>query len=328
MTAVVTRFCQLLSPPKRYQEFHLALPPRRCLRHLVALQFRHHVNLHIVVRSRTMLLNQLHQLALLSVWQSRRAVSISQTNLLSTTTITAVPYNTCKRLLFRQLFDEKSSTYTYLLADKNVNEALLIDPVLEKVDRDLKLVNELGLKLKYVLNTHVHADHVTGSGLLKKRTPGLLSVISLSSGASADRHVSEGDEVAISEYLKLQVLATPGHTNGCLSYIDSNMGCVFTGDALLIRGCGRTDFQEGSPHLLYKSVHSKIFTLPEHYTVYPAHDYKGMTSSSIWEEKCYNPRLTKTLDEFVEIMNNLNLPYPRQIDTALPLNYACGIQGP
>ncbi|OQR77453.1 protein ETHE1 [Tropilaelaps mercedesae] len=243
---------------------------------------------------------------------------------IQTVAISSLGVNTA--LFFRQLFDDKSNTYTYLLADGSTKEGIIIDPVLEKVDRDLGLVQELGLTLKYALNTHIHADHVTGSGLLKKRISGLRSVISTASKARADVHVNDGDEVRISDNLKLRVLATPGHTTGCVSYVNDGFGFVFTGDAVLIRGCGRTDFQDGCPQRLYDSVHSKIFTLPDHYTIFPAHDYKGMTSSTVWEEKRFNPRLSKSLDEFINIMNNLKLPYPRQIDAALPLNQVCGSQ--
>uniref|UniRef100_A0A8C1TBT9 ETHE1 persulfide dioxygenase n=1 Tax=Cyprinus carpio TaxID=7962 RepID=A0A8C1TBT9_CYPCA len=183
--------------------------------------------------------------------------------------------------LFRQLFESESSTYTYLLADADSREAVLIDPVLETVDRDLQLINDLGLTLKVALNTHCHADHITGTGLLKKKC--------------------------------LTVRETPGHTDGCVTYVSEDEGMAFTGDALLIRGCGRTDFQQGSPHRLYESVHKKIFTLPGHCFIYPAHDYKGQTVSTVDEEKKFNPRLTKTLQEFVNIMNNLNLPKPKKI---------------
>jgi sulfur dioxygenase len=225
---------------------------------------------------------------------------------------------------FRQLFDEKSWTYSYLLADKNSKEAVIIDPVLEMAPRDAKLVEELGLKLKWTLNTHCHADHITGSGWLKKLCPGTLSVIGKKSGANADRFLDENEEVVFGRH-KIQAVETPGHTNGCMTFIIHEQGIAFTGDALLIRGCGRTDFQEGDPKVLYEMVHSKILSLPDNFTLYPAHDYKGVMETTVAEEKKYNPRLTKSVAEFVEIMNNLNLPYPYQLDKALPANRECGV---
>lgn len=225
---------------------------------------------------------------------------------------------------FRQLFDESTWTYTYLLADLNTKEAVIIDPVLEKAKRDANLVKELGFTLKYAMNTHMHADHITGSGWLKQLLPGSKSVIAKASGAKADIHLTEGDPVIFGRH-RIDSLATPGHTNGCMSYVIHEQGCIFTGDTVLIRGCGRTDFQEGDAGHLYDNVHSKIFTLPESFRIYPAHDYKGTMESSVWEEKTYNPRLTKTRAQFVEIMNNLNLPYPKKIDVSLPANRECGV---
>ncbi|WIA11128.1 hypothetical protein OEZ85_011271 [Tetradesmus obliquus] len=232
-------------------------------------------------------------------------------------------------LIFRQLFDAASSTYTYLLACSETKEAILIDPVLEQVERDLQLIDELGLNLVQTPNTHCHADHITGSGKIKSLRPGVKSSISANSGAAADIQLQHGDTIKFGT-LELRVLATPGHTSGCKSFYlppvsPGSPGLVFTGDALLIRGCGRTDFQEGDAGLLYDSVHSKLFTLPDDTLVYPAHDYKGRTCSSIAEEKAHNPRLSKNKEEFVEIMNNLGLPYPKQIDRALPANLKCGI---
>ncbi|XP_077289331.1 persulfide dioxygenase ETHE1, mitochondrial [Arctopsyche grandis] len=224
----------------------------------------------------------------------------------------------------RQLFSTPSSTYTYILADVKQKEAILIDPVLEEANRDAKVLEELGLKLKYAINTHMHADHVTGTGMLKKLLPGTRSIISKASGASADEYVNDGDTISFGRH-QLKVASTPGHTNGCVTYILHEQGIAFTGDALLIRGCGRTDFQEGSPTILYKSVYEKIFSLPDNFTLYPAHDYKGMTATSVGEEKHFNPRLSKSLEEFINIMNNLNLPYPKMIDKALPANKVCGL---
>lgn len=225
---------------------------------------------------------------------------------------------------FRQLFDTVSSTYTYLLADNRSCEAVLIDPVLEHAERDAALIRELGFKLIYAMNTHMHADHITGTGKLKTILPDTKSVIGKDSGAQADIHLKDGDVVTFGGH-KLLATATPGHTNGCFTYVCHEQGLAFTGDTLLIRGCGRTDFQEGSPQTLYNSVHKRIFTLPDHYLLYPAHDYRGQTATTVWEEKKYNPRLTKPLEEFINIMNNLNLPYPKMIDKAVPANRVCGI---
>lgn len=238
-----------------------------------------------------------------------------------------------KKLLFRQLFEKESSTYTYLLADVSHPDkpALLVDPVDRTVDRDISLVKELGLKLTYAINTHVHADHVTGTGLLKSKVPGVKSIISKSSNSKADLLVEAGDKIYFGD-LYLEVRATPGHTLGCVTYVTGDgpdqpqPRMAFTGDALLIRGCGRTDFQGGSSWQLYKSVHSQIFTLPKDTLIYPAHDYKGYSVSTVGEEMLYNPRLTKDEETFKKIMENLNLPYPKMIDVAVPANMVCGLQ--
>ncbi|KAM0008831.1 putative persulfide dioxygenase [Helianthus debilis subsp. tardiflorus] len=237
------------------------------------------------------------------------------------------------KLLFRQLFEKESSTYTYLLADASHPDkpALLVDPVDKTVDRDLSLVNDLGLKLVYAINTHVHADHVTGSGLIKTKVPGVKSIISKASKASADILVEAGDKIQFGD-LYLEVRATPGHTVGCVTYVTGDgpdqpqPRMAFTGDALLIRGCGRTDFQGGSSEQLYESVHSQIFTLPKDTFIYPAHDYKGFTVSTVGEEMLYNPRLTKDEETFKSIMENLKLSYPKMIDVAVPANMVCGLQ--
>uniref|UniRef100_A0A3Q3CVT7 Persulfide dioxygenase ETHE1, mitochondrial n=3 Tax=Pseudocrenilabrinae TaxID=318546 RepID=A0A3Q3CVT7_HAPBU len=228
-------------------------------------------------------------------------------------------------LLFRQLFESESSTYTYLLADADTKEAVIIDPVLETIDRDLKFVSELGLKLTVAVNTHCHADHITSTGPMKKRVPGLKSAISKLSGASADIHLTEGDKIPFGRHC-LIVRETPGHTDGCITLVTGDQTMAFTGDALLIRGCGRTDFQQGCAKRLYKSVHEKIFTLPDECLLYPAHDYLGRMASSVGEERKFNPRLTKTMEEFADIMNNLNLPNPKKMATAVPANLVCGLQ--
>jgi sulfur dioxygenase len=229
-------------------------------------------------------------------------------------------------MLFRQLFDAETATYTYLLADEATREAILIDPVLTQIERDIALIEELELRLRYALDTHVHADHVTALGSLRERL-GAQTVISERAGVGcADVLVKDGDSLTFGAH-RIDVLETPGHTSGCLSYVLRDHGMVFTGDALLIRGCGRTDFQEGDPHELYHSVHDKLFRLPGSTTIYPGHDYKGRTASSIDEERRHNPRLGRgnSEDQFVEIMRALTLAYPKYIDIALPRNVHCGL---
>lgn len=227
-------------------------------------------------------------------------------------------------LFFRQLFDRDSCTYTYLLADTVSHQAIIIDPVIELVERDTNLINQLEFKLVYCLNTHMHADHITGTGRLKQKYDGCKSVISAASGAQADWLIADGDVIKFGEF-SLRVLSTPGHTEGCVTYVLDVTKMCFTGDALLIRGCGRTDFQGGSSDILYTSVHTKLFTLPDCYTVYPAHDYKGQTCSTIGEERTCNSRLTLSRDEFIQLMANLQLPYPKKIDQSLPANRVCGL---
>ncbi|XXF75181.1 MBL fold metallo-hydrolase [Myxococcaceae bacterium GXIMD 01537] len=228
-------------------------------------------------------------------------------------------------MIFRQLFDTESSTYTYLIGDETTRQAALIDPVLEQVGRDLQLVSELGLTLTHVFDTHVHADHVTGSGELRQRTQ--CTVVGGVAGAScADLQVSHGDEVRVGQ-LVIQALATPGHTDDSLSYFID--GRVFTGDALLVRGNGRTDFQNGDAGQLHDSITRVLFSLPDETLVYPAHDYKGRTVTTIGEEKRHNPRLAgKSREEFIHIMENLHLPKPKKIDLAVPANRACGYTAP
>lgn len=225
-------------------------------------------------------------------------------------------------MIFRQLFDYETWTYTYLLADQKTREALLIDSVYEQHNRDLGLLRDLGLNPKYLLETHVHADHITGVTAMKQAFPDAQSVVSKYAGAiCADIKVDQGDVIQIGE-MALQVLATPGHTDACVSYVLKGM--VFTGDALLIRGCGRTDFQQGDSGKLYDSL-QKLLALPADTLVYPAHNYVGMTVSTIEEEAAFNPRLAgKSREEFMDFMDHLNLPNPRKIMEAVPANLHCG----
>ncbi len=228
-------------------------------------------------------------------------------------------------MIFRQLFDPQSSTYTYLLGDPATRKALLIDPVFEQAQRDAALIGELGLDLLYTLDTHVHADHVTGAWLLKMRLGSAIAVSAAGGAEGADLYLDDGDTVAFGRR-RLRALATPGHTDGCLTYVLDDESMAFTGDALLIRGCGRTDFQQGSPYRLYRSVHEKLFRLPAHCLVYPAHDYRGLTVTSVEEERVHNPRLGGDIgeDDFAGYMKNLGLAHPKQIEVAVPANMACG----
>jgi sulfur dioxygenase len=226
-------------------------------------------------------------------------------------------------MIFRQLFDPTSSTYTYLLGD--AGEGLLIDPVFEQAGRDAALLRELGLRLVATLETHVHADHVTAAWLLRQRL-GSDIVASAAGGAQgATRLLAHGDRVVFGGR-SLQARATPGHTQGCISYVLDDQSRVFTGDALLIRGCGRTDFQEGSAQRLHASVHAQIFSLPPDCLVYPGHDYRGLTATSVAEEMQFNPRLggQASVDDFAGYMQNLGLPHPKLIDVAVPANLRCG----
>lgn len=226
-------------------------------------------------------------------------------------------------MIFRQLFDAKTFTYTYLVGCDRTRRAMLIDPVADEVDCCVELLDSLDLELFYTMETHVHADHVTGAGLLRRRV-GSKSVVHRDAGAlCADLLVTDGVRLQLGE-IEIEVLHTPGHTNGCVSYVIDDR--VFTGDALFIGGCGRTDFQHGDAGTLYDSITQKLFTLPPDTLIYPAHDYNGNTVSTIKQEMAKNPRVGggKNRDEFIEIMNNLKLEYPKHLDEALPANEACG----
>lgn len=225
-------------------------------------------------------------------------------------------------MVFRQLFDPASSTYTYLLADEATREAVLIDPVKEYAERDQALLATLGLELKYILETHVHADHITGASALKATT-GAETVVPLDCGASGfDRTLVDGDQVRFGNET-IRAIHTPGHTPGSMSYLWRDR--VFTGDTLLIGGCGRADFQKGDAHVLYRSITQKLFTLPDETLVFPGHDYKDRRVSCIGEEKATNPRLAgKSEAEFADIMNKLDLAKPKRIDEAVPANLLAG----
>lgn len=226
-------------------------------------------------------------------------------------------------MIFRQLFDSTSCTYTYLLASGPGREGLIIDPVLEHTDQIIEWVNQLGLKLAVTLDTHVHADHVTASGALREKTACQIAMGDRTKAHPVDLHIKDGETFSL-DGIKLQGLYTPGHTDDSFSFLMNDR--VFTGDTLLIRRTGRTDFQHGSASDLYDSLFDKLLTLPENTLVYPAHDYNGMTVSTIGEEKHFNPRLQmKTKEAFIELMNNLNLPYPKMIDVAVPANLKCGV---
>ena len=226
-------------------------------------------------------------------------------------------------MIFRQLFDAVSGTYTYLLASRRGGEALIIDPVLEKVDRYIQLVGELELKLVKAVDTHLHADHVTGLGELRDRTQCITIMGEQSKADVVSMRVADGDKVMI-EGLSLNVMYTPGHTDDSYSYLMGDR--VFTGDTLLIRGTGRTDFQNGNARAQYDSIFNRLLKLPDETLVFPAHDYKGDTVSTIGEERRYNPRLqVRSIDEYVELMGNLNLPNPKLMDVVLPANMHVGL---
>ena len=226
-------------------------------------------------------------------------------------------------MIFRQLFDSVSGTYSYLLASRPGGEALILDPVLEKADRYCQLLRELDLKLVKAVDTHLHADHVTGLGELRDRTHCITIMGEQSKADVVSMRVADGDRVTI-EGITLDVMYTPGHTDDSYSYLMGDR--VFTGDTLLIRGTGRTDFQNGSSRAQYESIFNRLLKLPEETLVFPAHDYKGDTVSTIGEEKRYNPRLqVKSVDEYIELMANLNLPNPKMMDVAVPANMRQGL---
>jgi len=224
-------------------------------------------------------------------------------------------------MIIRQLFDYDTWTYTYLVANLQSNEAVLIDPVRSQADRDLTLLSELGFALKYSLDTHVHADHVTASGYLREKTGCQTGVAAINGVSCADLALEDGTELPLGSHV-VQVITTPGHTQGCLSFLIN--GNIFTGDSLFIRGCGRTDFQQGSSVQLYDSITQKLFLLPGSTVVYPGHDYNGRTVSSIDEEQQHNPRFRLSREAFVEYMSDLNLPSPKLIMEAVPANQSCG----
>src|SRR5437764_10742009 len=226
-------------------------------------------------------------------------------------------------MIFRQLFDSVSSTYTYIIASRRGGEALIIDPVLEKVDRYIQLINELDLRLVKAVDTHLHADHITGLGALRDRTHCVTVMGERSKVDVVSMRLSEGDKLTV-EGFALHFLYTPGHTDDSYSFLMRDR--VFTGDTLLIRGTGRTDFQNGDARAQYDSIFNKLLRLPEETLLFPAHDYKGETVSTIGEEKAFNPRLqVKSVDEYAELMSKLKLPNPKMMDVAVPANMRVGL---
>ena len=226
-------------------------------------------------------------------------------------------------MFFKQFFEQESSTYTYMLGCEETREAVLIDPVASDIEIYAKELEKHQFTLIYTLDTHVHADHITAANLLRERFH-CKSVLHRNSDVSCgDILITDGCTLKLGK-LSIEARYTPGHTNACTSYLVGNM--VFTGDALLIDGCGRTDFQQGNAGTLYDSIHKQLFSLPDDTIVYPGHDYKGRLSSTIGYERLKNSRLgqNRSREDFIKLMNNLNLPYPKQIDKALPANQACG----
>ncbi len=232
-------------------------------------------------------------------------------------------------MLFRQLFDPTSSTYTYLVGDRATGDAVIVDPVLEHWQRDAALVRELDLRPVAILETHVHADHVTGAWWLKREFGCPIALAAASGAASIDRPLADGDRIQVG-HRHLSVRATPGHTPGCVTYVLDDESAAFTGDCLLIRGTGRTDFQRGDAAAMFRSIRERILTLPDACLLYPAHDYRGLTVSSVTEERRFNPRIADGVAErdFLGHMRNLNLPHPKQIDRAVPANLRLGEPDP
>lgn len=226
-------------------------------------------------------------------------------------------------MFFKQFFEQESSTYTYMLGCEETREAVLIDPVASDIEIYAKELEKHQFTLIYTLDTHVHADHITAANLLRERFH-CKSVLHRNSDVNCgDILITDGCTLKLGNF-SIEARYTPGHTNACTSYLVGNM--VFTGDALLIDGCGRTDFQQGNAGTLYDSIHNQLFNLPDQTIVYPGHDYKGRLSSTIGNERLNNSRLgqNRSREDFIKLMNNLNLPYPKQIDKALPANQACG----
>jgi sulfur dioxygenase len=228
-------------------------------------------------------------------------------------------------MIFKQLFDQETWTYTYLIADPVSKDAVLIDPVNTHIDEYIKILEEQGLQLKYSLETHVHADHITASGHLRQRFGAQTGVSQLCGAETADIQIQDGDIFEFAGGEQIKVIATPGHTRGSLSFLWRDR--VFTGDSLLIGGCGRTDFQGGDAGAQYDSITQRLFTLPDDTLVYPGHDYQQHWVSTIRQEGTTNPRLAgKSREQFIDIMKNLNLPKPRLIDEAVPANRRCGLE--
>jgi sulfur dioxygenase len=232
--------------------------------------------------------------------------------------------STLPSLSVKQMFDRDSCTYTYLLVDPKTHEGVIIDAVKEQLDRDLQCIEELGIELLYSIETHVHADHITSAGAIRQKTGAKIVYSHSAAIKSIDVELNDGDELKIGGH-RIKAISTPGHTAACMSFYVE--GIVFTGDCLLIRGCGRTDFQQGSSEDLYHSITQKLFSLADETVVYPGHDYNGKTCSTITEEKQWNPRIgqDKSLDDFLLIMKNLNLALPKKINEAVPANTHCGI---
>lgn len=230
-------------------------------------------------------------------------------------------------IVFKQLFESDSSTFTYLIGDPSSGKAILLDPVIETVERDLQLIKDLGFQLTATLETHVHADHLTGALKLKSQTNCKIAYPAQVDASCADIRIREGEVFNVG-HIQLNPLFTPGHTDHHHAYLIDTPShkMLFTGDALLIDACGRTDFQSGDAETLYNSIHNKIFSLPDETLIYPAHDYDSRFISTVAQEKARNPRLGagKSKEEFIEIMEGLDLPYPRKIDFAVPSNEQCG----